>query len=345
MAANDPRSLNRRSAPVRGDDGREPAAAHRDGRGRGGERQLRAADRVERRIEDRGDRPAERHGRLPHAERPAAPGCRVRAEQRARPGDRHDRRAEAEDEEPDEERLLRAGERREREPDGADRSPAEHRAPRPDPVDEDTGRDQRQPRAEKPCREYRAELEEREVEVVEQLRPDRGEAEVHDRDRGLRGDRTGEHGAGRPPGECGHPQDYPWRVDRDAVARAGRRAQAEEALVFEREREAALRQQVAELVLEEEGARVDAAAFATLDEDEIRLVRAALGQVDEDDVDEEDPFADDLYVVFEDEPDEPEDDEDEASRLQGEIEESLRTQAALERFIAALDAPAPTEAR
>jgi hypothetical protein len=134
-------------------------------------------------------------------------------------------------------------------------------------------------------------------------------------------------------------------VDRDAVARAGRRAQAEEALVFEREREAALRRQVAELVLEEEGARVDAAAFATLDEDEVRLVRAALGQVDEDELDEEDPFADDVYVVFDDEPAEQEGDTDETSRLQGEIEESLRTQAALERFIAALDAPAPTEAR
>jgi hypothetical protein len=133
-------------------------------------------------------------------------------------------------------------------------------------------------------------------------------------------------------------------VDRDAVARAGRRAQAEDALLFERDREAALRQQLAEIVLEEEGARVDAAAFAALDEDEVRRVRAALGQVDEDDV-EEDPFADDLYVAFEGEPDEQEDDEDEAARLQSEIEESLRTQAALERFIAALDAPAPTEAR
>ena len=124
-------------------------------------------------------------------------------------------------------------------------------------------------------------------------------------------------------------------MDRDAVARAGRRAQAEEALVFERGREAALRQQVAELVLEEDGARVDAAAFATLDEDDVRLVRVALGQADEEDVDE-DPFGDEPYVVFE--PAEEEDAEDEVSRLQSEIEESLRTQAALERFIAALDA-------
>jgi len=132
-------------------------------------------------------------------------------------------------------------------------------------------------------------------------------------------------------------------VDRDAVARAGRRAQAEEALAFEREREAALRQQLAELVLEEEGARVDATAFAALGEDDVRLVRAALGQLDEADADEDDPFAEDLYVDFDDEPGDADDDEDEASRLQGEIDGSLRIQAALERFIAALGVPAGSE--
>jgi len=132
-------------------------------------------------------------------------------------------------------------------------------------------------------------------------------------------------------------------VDRDAVARAGRRAQAEEALAFEREREAALRQQLAELVLEEEGARVDATAFAALGEDDVRLVRAALGQLDEADADGDDPFAEDLYVDFDDEPGDADDDEDEASRLQGEIDGSLRIQAALERFIAALGVPAGSE--
>ena len=131
-------------------------------------------------------------------------------------------------------------------------------------------------------------------------------------------------------------------MDRDAVARAGRRAQAEEALVFEREREEALRQQVAEIVLEEDGARVDAAAFAMLDVDEVRLVRVALGQDGEEDV-EEDPFGDEPYVVFE-QAEEEDDDEDEVSRLQSEIDESRRTQAALERFIAALEPSATTEA-
>ena len=136
-------------------------------------------------------------------------------------------------------------------------------------------------------------------------------------------------------------------MDRDAVARAGRRAQAEEALDFERRREAALRQQLAELVLEEDGAQVDAAAFAELDEDDAGRVRAALGLLDEDQTDdEEDPFAQDVYVDFEDQPDADEaEGEDEASRLQREIDDSLRIQAALQRFIGALDGQTSVEMR
>jgi hypothetical protein len=133
-------------------------------------------------------------------------------------------------------------------------------------------------------------------------------------------------------------------VDRDAVARAVRRAQAEEALADEREREAALRQQVAEVVLEQDGGRVDAEAFDGLDADEARRVRAALGLLDDDpDEADDDPFADELYVELEEDPDEPE--EDELARLEDEIAESQRIQHALESFIAALDAPAPTEGR
>jgi hypothetical protein len=133
-------------------------------------------------------------------------------------------------------------------------------------------------------------------------------------------------------------------VDRDAVARAGRRAQAEEALADERERELVLRQQVTEVVLEEDGPRVDAAALAGLDADDVRRVRAALGQLepDPDEADEalvadEDPFADELYVELDDRPDDPE--EDELGRLGREIDESQRIQRALETFIAALDRP------
>ena len=130
------------------------------------------------------------------------------------------------------------------------------------------------------------------------------------------------------------------------MARDGRRAQAEEALAFERDREAELRRQLADVVLEEEGARVDAAAFAALEPDDVRRVRAALGELDEDVGDEDDDLFDEAFVTidFGDEP-ERENDEAETSRLEREIDESRRTQAALERFIAALDAPAPTEMR
>ena len=112
-------------------------------------------------------------------------------------------------------------------------------------------------------------------------------------------------------------------MDRDALARAARRAQAVEALEFEQARETELRRQVAEVLLEQEGDRLDAAAL-----------------------EEEDPFADNVFVEldFDDEP-EDEEPEDETARLEREIEESLRIQSALERFIAALDAQAATEAR
>jgi hypothetical protein len=136
-------------------------------------------------------------------------------------------------------------------------------------------------------------------------------------------------------------------VDRDALARAARRAQAEEALVFERERETELRRQVAEFALEQEGPSIDAAAFAVLDDEDVLRVRAALGLLDEDGVDDEDPFVEDVFAdldfgVGEDADEEPEDEE---ARLGREIEESVRTQAALERFIAALDMSVATEAQ
>ena len=138
-----------------------------------------------------------------------------------------------------------------------------------------------------------------------------------------------------------HLRDYPLHVDRDAVARAGRRAQAEDALADEREREAALRLQVAEIVLEQEGSRVDAEAFATLDEDDAGRVRRALGQLGDAEEPEEERWLDDLSfelsVALDDEPEPDEPGPDELSRLEAEIEESLRIQRALERFIASLD--------
>ncbi len=126
-------------------------------------------------------------------------------------------------------------------------------------------------------------------------------------------------------------------MDRDAIARERRRREALDALEFERDREAALRDQIDETVLEEERARVDRDAFARMEPEDADIVRDILGdEVESDDVvDEwEDPFAGLGDEV------EPEDDEptpDEIERLLAEIEDSRLRQRALERFVEALE--------
>jgi len=141
-------------------------------------------------------------------------------------------------------------------------------------------------------------------------------------------------------------------MDRDAAVRASRRRQALDALAFEREREALLADQVQDVLAETEGPRVDAAVFARMSDDETALVRAALGEdaFPEDDEDEGPSDDDDFGFSSEfedgdaDESDgEGNDDgdggEDEVARLQGEIESSRRTQAALERYVELLSDP------
>ena len=73
-------------------------------------------------------------------------------------------------------------------------------------------------------------------------------------------------------------------MDRGAIAREGRRAQALDALTFEREREEALRAQLSEVVLEEDAGRVDAEAFARMSPDDVTRVREALGGEDGNDL-------------------------------------------------------------
>ena len=115
------------------------------------------------------------------------------------------------------------------------------------------------------------------------------------------------------------------------MAREGRRAQAAEALTFEREREEALREQLREVVLEQEGDRVDADAFARMSPDDVTRVRKALRAEDDDGVavgDEalEEGLNDDGEAV-----------EAEIRRLQDEIEGCRAAQQALERYVGALD--------
>ena len=123
-------------------------------------------------------------------------------------------------------------------------------------------------------------------------------------------------------------------MDRAAIAREGRRAHALEALAFEREREQALDAQLRQVVLEAEGAHVDALAFAQLTHDDVSRVREALGTLDGEALDDE-PLEDD-------EPEGSAHDDDvgpetEIRRLEEELERCRAVQRALERFVEALD--------
>jgi hypothetical protein len=121
-------------------------------------------------------------------------------------------------------------------------------------------------------------------------------------------------------------------VDRDALVRAVRRRQALDALAFERDRAALLSEQLEETVALLDGQRIDADLYERLGSDDVQLVRAALrdggtddagDDSDEDDENEFDPRAEA---------------EAELARLQGELELSARTQAALERYLDVLAA-------
>jgi hypothetical protein len=133
-------------------------------------------------------------------------------------------------------------------------------------------------------------------------------------------------------------------VDRDVIARTRRRAEALEALEEERSREVALVEQLELVVLDGERRRIDEAALELLAPADAELVREALA-LDEwwrDDEVEEEDFADPDGVIRFDDDQFPEDDPDaEVARLSAAIETSRRTQGALERFVAALDAPTP----
>jgi len=124
-------------------------------------------------------------------------------------------------------------------------------------------------------------------------------------------------------------------VDVEAVARTQRRRQAQEALEFEREREAVLQEQLEAVVGEVEGSRIDEEAFARMPPEDAELARQVLtsGLDGEDpDLDPEDEW----YDVGETDEPEAESYEDEFRRLQEEIAESRRLQQALQSYLDAL---------
>jgi len=125
-------------------------------------------------------------------------------------------------------------------------------------------------------------------------------------------------------------------MDIEAIARTQRRRQAQEALEFERDRAAALREQLEAVVADVEGPRIDEEAFARMAPEDAELVREILASG----LDGEDPDLDpedEWYDVGETEEPEAESFEDEVRRLEEEIAESRRLQQALKSYLDALD--------
>ena len=147
--------------------------------------------------------------------------------------------------------------------------------------------------------------------------------------------------------ECGQSvrEDYRRPVDLREIARARRKRQGLEALDFERDRAAALREQLEETITELEGASVDDETFARMAPEDVDIVRHTLfdmGDGFEPGVDGE---TDDDWLAEFIQGESPEVDREErleeVARLEGEIEGSQRRQLALERYLEALAPPEP----
>ena len=116
-------------------------------------------------------------------------------------------------------------------------------------------------------------------------------------------------------------------MDRESIARDGRRRQALEALEFERARASALRERLEAIVVELHGAAVDEAVFARMTPEDVMLVRPALQA-------EEPEPAESLEDVLEDTASEQAAWlEEEIVRLQGELASSSRREEAFERYL------------
>jgi hypothetical protein len=133
-------------------------------------------------------------------------------------------------------------------------------------------------------------------------------------------------------------------VELEAIAREQRRRIAREALEFEAGREAALGDQLQEMIAEVEGPAIDERVFARMAAEDVELVRAALGDHPADEFDAE-AEADEWFVEEADEAEiVAEDRESEISRLEGEMRDSRRRQAALQRYLEALEADLGSDA-
>ncbi|MGH3141544.1 MAG: hypothetical protein ACRDO9_00200 [Gaiellales bacterium] len=127
------------------------------------------------------------------------------------------------------------------------------------------------------------------------------------------------------------------------VARSHRRRQAQDALQFERDREAALREQLEETVTELEGPNVDEETFARMAPEDVDIVRQTLSEMGDAFEPGVDGEADEDWLAEFMQGESPEVDREErleeVARLEEEIEDSKRRQQGLERYLEALAPP------
>jgi hypothetical protein len=138
--------------------------------------------------------------------------------------------------------------------------------------------------------------------------------------------------------------------DRDVQVRAARRRQALDALRFEQEREAMLVEQLEDVLAEAEGAVLDAVLFAQMSADDARRVQAALdgalnGALWQEGEESLEPDADGFGLTFDFDDDGADPDataadefEAEVARLREVIESSRLVQAALQQYLALVNA-------
>jgi hypothetical protein len=122
-------------------------------------------------------------------------------------------------------------------------------------------------------------------------------------------------------------------MDAEAIARRQRRRQAQEALEFERDREAALEEQLEAVVAEVEGPRIDEEAFARMPSEDAELAREILASGSDGEDPDLDPLDEEWLVEGDTADEESESFEDEVSRLQDEIAQSRRLQHALKSYL------------
>ena len=126
-------------------------------------------------------------------------------------------------------------------------------------------------------------------------------------------------------------------VDVDEIVGARRRQQVLDALEFERDREAALRSQIEDVLTELEGSRVDEAVFARMTPEDVSLVRRVL-HPDSDEDEDEDEFDLQGLLSSESRAEIRAEQKAERVRLEGVLADSRSRQRALESYLEALDA-------